>query len=101
MFLAMLDLQVSYMFMSIARQRAVARKKPTRESAKSQVYPGYPLHTVKNVYSADTKSDKSDGKDDCNKVYNESTNITGGITHITCSRGIVKGFTAMKKKKIC
>ena len=58
MFLAMLDLQVSYM--SIARQRAVARKKPTRESAKSQVYPGYPLHTVKNVYSADTKSDTSD-----------------------------------------
>ena len=95
MFLAMLDLQVSYM--SIARQRAVARKKPTQESAKSQVYPGYPLHTVKNVYSADTKSDTSDGKDNCNKVYNESTNITGGITQITCSHGIVKGFTAMKR----
>ena len=36
----------------------------------------------------DTKSDTSDGKDDCNKIYNESTNITGGITHITCSQNM-------------
>ena len=40
------------------------------------MYPGYTLHTVKNVYSADTKSATSDDKDDCNKVYNVSTNIT-------------------------
>ena len=29
------------------------------------------LTRVRLLYSADTKSDKSDGKDDCNKVYNE------------------------------
>ena len=61
------------------------------------MYPGYPLHTLKNIYVADTKADSSAGKDDCNKIYNESATITGGITHITCQHGLVKGFTAMKR----
>ena len=32
-----------------------------------------------------------------NKIYNEPATITGGITHITCQHGMVKGFTAMKR----
>ena len=52
---------------------------------------------VKNVYVADTKLDPSANKDDCNKIYNESATITGGITYIKCQHGIVKGFTAMKR----
>ena len=72
--LAMLDLKASYS--SLARERAVPRKKPSEEPPKAQVYPGYPLHTVKNVYAADSKADQSAGKDDCNKIYNESANIT-------------------------
>ena len=94
-FLAMLDLKAAYS--SLARERAVPRKKPSQEPPKAQVYPGYPLHTVKNVYLADTKADPSAGKDDCNKIYNESASMTGGITHITCQHGLVKGFTAMKR----
>ena len=57
------DVTCMFLAMFIARQRAVARKKLTQESAKSQLYPGYPLHTVKNVYSADKIYDTSDGKD--------------------------------------
>ena len=49
------------------------------------------------MYVADSKADTSAGKDDCNKIYNESATITGGIIHITCQHGRVKGFTAMKR----
>ena len=52
---------------------------------------------LKNIYTADSKSDKSEEKEMCNKIYNEAATITGGITHITCKHGVVKGFTAMKR----
>ena len=43
---------------------------------------------------------KDDGGDEdkgCNKDYNESSTISGGITHVTCQHSITKGFTAMRK----
>ena len=62
----------------------------------AQVYPFYPAHTLNNVYTADSKKDKSE-EEACNKDYNESSKFTGGITHLTCNHNIVKGFTAMKR----
>ena len=81
----------------LARERTVPRKKPEGKPAESQVYPFYPVHTVKNTFLADSKVDKSDEKENCNKIYNEAATMTGGITHLTCKHGVVKGFTAMKR----
>ena len=62
----------------------------------AEVYPYYPAHNLNHEYEADGKVDKN--KDDgCSKHYNECATFTGGITHITCSHSIVKGFTAMKQ----
>ena len=33
----------------------------------------------------------------CNKDYNESPTITGGLTHITCMNNITKGFSALHR----
>ena len=43
----------------LAREITVPRKKPDGKSAESQVYPLFPVHTVKNVHSADKKPDKT------------------------------------------
>ena len=79
-----------------ARDRAVPRREPSKQSVEAQVYPFYPAHTLNNVYTADSKKDKSE-EEACNKDYNESSKFTGGITHLTCNHNIVKGFTAMKR----
>ena len=49
-----------------------------------------------NRYKADKeKYVNEDGG--CNKDYNESPTITGGLTHITCIHNITKGFTALHR----
>ena len=81
----------------LARESVVPRKHPTSQSPAAQVYPFYPAHSMKHTYAADSQPDKTDDTDECNKIYNESSTITGGITHLTCNHSIVKGFTAMKR----
>ena len=58
---AMLDLKSSYT--KLARERAVPRKQPATKGPDAQVYPFYPVHSVKNNYAADYKPDKTDDKD--------------------------------------
>ena len=41
-------------------------------------FPSYPIHTMENVYKADTKPDTSES-DDCEKHFKVVTSITGGI----------------------
>ena len=94
-FRAMLVLKSEYN--SLARDRAVPRKCPSAPSPPAQVYPYNPVHSAKHTYDADANTDKTDDKNECNKIYNESSTITGGITHLTCNHSIVKGFTAMKR----
>ena len=33
----------------------------------------------------------------CEKAYNSRPTITGGLTHMSCNHGIVKGFTALQR----
>ena len=47
----MLDLKSSYN--DLARERTVPRKKPEGKPTECQVYPYYPVHTVKNTYLAE------------------------------------------------
>ena len=90
----MIDLKETYTQM--ARKRAVPRKAPLGNPVEAEVYPYFPAHTVNHEYEADGKVDKNED-DGCSKDYNECATFTGGITHITCSHSIVKGFTAMKR----
>ena len=85
-------------FNRLAEERAVKRTKPKKdyESSKVEIYPNNPEHTMENVYKADTKKDKTEDKS-CEKIYNSKSTITGGITHISCHHGIVKGFTALHR----
>merc|ERR1712096_350938 len=52
---------------------------------------------MEDNYSADSKKDKNEDPSSCDKIYNESPTITGGISHITCMHNITKGFTAMSR----
>ena len=81
-----------------AEKRAVKRSKPKDDhrSAQADCYPNMPEHTVENIYKADSKVDKEEDKN-CSKIYNSKSDITGGITHISCKHGVVKGFTALHR----
>ena len=80
-----------------AEKRAVKRTKLKDGHQSTQVfYPNLPEHTVKNIYKADAKMDKSEDKN-CSKIYNSKSDITGGITHISYKHGEVKGFTALHR----
>ena len=62
----------------------------------AEVYPNKPIHTMDNKYNADKIKDTDEG---CNKDYNESPSITGGLTHITYMHSINKGFTKVQAGK--
>ena len=91
-----LMVQLRYDFNDLARKLAPPRITPSSgwESPSAEVYPGYPTHTMENQYFADQSKDKDEDKN-CEKNYYESPHITGGISHVTCKHGIVKGFTCM------
>ena len=81
-----------------AEERAVKRTRQGKnhKSAPVDCYPNNPEHTVENFYKADLKTDKTEDKS-CSKIYNSKSAITGGITHISCEHGVVKGFTALHR----
>ena len=95
-FKAMITLKREYSV--IARERAMVRKKPGSgfSPPECEIYPLFPIHTMEYAYEADDKPDEGDSEH-CNKDYNESATISGGITHITCQHSICKGFTAIGK----
>ena len=70
--------------------------KPVKPSAMAEVWPSHEVHTEEENFFADKNKDPEESKN-CNKDYPEDRGITGGIGHVTCRHGIVKGFTALKK----
>ena len=99
-FQAMIDLRRAYS--TLAQERSVPRIKPNpgHKGADSEIYPNFPLHTMDNNYEIDYKRSQEDNEEPekgCNKDYNQSSTISGGITHVTCQHSITKGFTAMRK----
>ena len=63
---------------------------------KAEVYPAHKQHTANRKYRADRNKDSNETKN-CTKIYPESSGITGGLTHITCSHGVTKGYTSSPK----
>ena len=51
---------------------------------------------METSYKVDMYKDKTEDKK-CDKSYSSKATITGGITHISCSHNIVKGFTALQR----
>ena len=62
----------------------------------AEYYPGNAIHTENMNFHADGKKDTSE-KSNCSKNYPETSGISGGLGHLTCSHGITKGFTAIQK----
>ena len=95
-FLSMMSLLED--FQAISYERAVKRTRPHEryKPCEAECYPNNPEHTIENQYLADTMRDKTEDKR-CGKYYNSKATITGGLTHLSCHHGIVKGFTALQR----
>ena len=95
-FLSMMSLMDD--FQALSYERAVKRTKPhvNYKPCEAECYPNNPEHTIENHYWADTRRDKTEDKK-CGKSYNSKATITGGLTHLSCHHGVVKGFTALQR----
>ena len=82
-----------------SRKVAAPRNKPKPGFVEpiADFFPNYPIHTMENIYKADSKPDPSEEADDCEKNFSETTSISGGIGTLTCKHKITKGFRAIKK----
>ena len=50
-----------------------------------------------NDYKADLKKDKDDDDIECNKQFESSSSISGGIGTVTCQHKITKGFRIIER----
>ena len=85
-------------FDKLSRSLAADRKVPHQDfkPPAADVFPGYDIHTMDNLYKADIKSDK-DEDDKCNKEFESSSGVSGGIGTVTCNHKITKGFRVMER----
>ena len=85
---------LNFEFRSLLLKRT--RPHENYKPCEAECYPNNPEHTIENQYLADTRRDKTEDKK-CGKSYNSKATITGGLTHLSCHHGIVKGFTALQR----
>ena len=75
------------------------KKKAPQDSFKppaADFFPSYPIHTLDSEYKADiNKDEEEDNK--CNKAFESSSTISGGLGTITCGHKITKGFRLIRK----
>ena len=87
-----------YRFDKLSKSVA-AKKKIPMDSFKPPVadfFPDYPIHTLDSTYKADLKKDAEED-DHCNKAFESSSTISGGLGTITCGHKITKGFRLIQK----
>ena len=91
-------IKLRFKFDKQSRQVAAQRTKPNIGFAEpvADFFPNYPIHTMENLYKADSKLDDS-GDDDCEKNFSGASSISGGIGTLSCNHKITKGFRAIKK----
>ena len=85
-------------FDRLSKSLAVARKPPHEDfkPPEADFFPDYDIHTMSNVYKADTKHDKEEGED-CQKEFERSSHISGGIGTVTCNHRVTKGFRVIER----
>ena len=91
-------IKLRFQFDKMSRQVAAPRVTPKDGFVppKADFFPSYPIHTMENEYKADNKPDPTEN-DACEKAFNSTTSISGGIGTVTCNHKITKGFRAIKK----
>ena len=85
---------LNFEFRSLLLKRT--RPHENYKPCEAECYPNNPEHTIENQYWADTWREKTEDKR-CGKSYNSKATITGGLTHLSCHHGIVKGITALQR----
>ena len=95
-------IKLRFSFDKMSRNVAAPRTKPQPGFVEpvADFFPNYPIHTMDNLYKADSKPDPSEEDDDCKKHFSGATSIPGGIGTLTCNHKITKGFRAIKKEKV-
>ena len=88
--------KLRFQFDKQSRKVAAPRTKPKLDFVEpiADFFPNYPIHTMENIYKADSKPSEDD---DCEKNFMGASSISGGIGTLTCSHKITKGFRAIKK----
>ena len=91
-------IQLRFNFDKLSQKVAVPRISPTSEFVPplADVFPSYPIHTKENIYKADKKPETSE-TDECEKDFQSSNSMSGGIGTVSCNHKITKGFRAIRK----
>ena len=90
--------KLRFKFDKMSRQVAAPRVTPAHgfEPPKADYFPGYPIHTMENHYAAEEKYEPIES-DNCEKQFNSTSSISGGIGTVSCNHKITKGFRAIRK----
>ena len=90
--------KLRFKFDKMSRQVAAPRVTPAPgfEPPKADFFPNYPIHTMENNYAAEENPEPI-GSDNCEKQFNSTSSISGGIGTVSCGHKITKGFRAIRK----
>ena len=91
-------IKLRFDFDKLSRKVAVPRTSPNSEFEPplADFFPAYPIHTMENIYKADSKVDNAE-KADCDKNFDSASTISGGIGTVSCNHKVTKGFRAIQK----
>ena len=91
-------IQLRFSFDKLSHEVAVPRISPKSDFVPplADVFPSYPIRTKENIYKADKKPDESE-TDECEKDFQSSNSMSGGIGTVSCNHKITKGFRAIRK----
>ena len=91
-------IRLRFNFDKLSQKVAVPRISPKSDFVPplADVFPSYPIHTKENIYKADKKPETSE-TDECEKDFQSSNSMSGGIGTVSCNHKITKGFRAIRK----
>ena len=91
-------IKLRFSFDKLSRKLAVPRTTPSSDFKPplADFFPAYPVHTMENIYKADSRIDNA-GKEECDKNFDSASSISGGIGTVSCNHKITKGFRAIQK----
>ena len=92
-------IKLRFEFDKLSKKVASPRVKPGPGFVEplADYFPNYSIHTKENIYKADTKPNPVEDDEDCEKHFNSTSSITGGIGSVTCNHKITKGFRAIRR----
>ena len=94
-------IKLRFSFDKLSRKLAVPRTTPSSDFKPplADFFPAYPVHTMENIYKADSRIDNAE-KEECDKNFDSASSISGGIGTVSCNHKITKGFRAIRRVKV-